>query len=541
MRFTDQVGDRTLVKLMTDGILLAEIQRDRLLRRYDTLIIDEAHERSLNIDFLLGYLTSLLPRRPDLKLIVTSATIDTERFAAPLRCPGRRGVGPHLPGRGPLPARRVATSEAADQVDGDRGIARSTSCGREGPGDVLVFLSRRAGDPRHRRGAAATPDLPGTEILPLYARLSAAEQHRVFRPHQGRRIVLATNVAETSLTVPGIRYVVDPGTARISRYSRRTKVQRLPIEAISQASANQRAGRCGRVAPGICIRLYSEDDFDARPEFTEPEILRTNLASVILQMAALGLGDVAAFPFVDPPDARAIRDGVALLEELGALRGRTARLDPARAAAWPACRSTPASAAWSSRPTPTAACARCWSSRPPCRSRTRGSARPARRPRPTSCTPASPTPTRTSWPCSTSGATCETRAAGAVRRNQFRRLCRAEYLNYCGCGSGRTSCASSARSPAELGVRRNRQPADADAIHRSLLAGLLSHIGMYDRTTREHVGARQARFPSAPGSALPRRRRPGSWPPSWSRPTGCGPAWSPASNPSGPSSWPATW
>jgi len=318
VRFTDKGGDRTLVRVMTDGILLAELQRDRLLSRYDTIIVDEAHERSLNIDFILGYLRQLLPRRPDLKVIVTSATIDTEKFAAHF------GDAPIIEVSGrtyPVEIRYDPVVDDEDDAGRDQITAICDAVAaleREPPGDVLVFLS---GEREIRDTAQALTDLhlKATEVLPLYARLSAAEQHRIFTPHPGRRIVLATNVAETSLTVPGIRYVVDAGTARISRYSRRTKVQRLPIEPVSQAAANQRAGRCGRVAPGICIRLYSEEDFLSRPEYTEPEILRTNLASVILQMSALGLGDVAAFPFVEPPDSRAIKDGMALLEELGAL------------------------------------------------------------------------------------------------------------------------------------------------------------------------------------------------------------------------------
>ncbi|MGH8917232.1 MAG: helicase-related protein, partial [Actinomycetes bacterium] len=348
--FTDRVSDTTLVRVMTDGILLAEIQRDRMLRRYDTLIIDEAHERSLNIDFLLGYLKALLPRRPDLKVLITSATIDTARFSAHFDdAPVVQVTGRSYPVEvryrpldwaddDPAVDGAAAAPEDDDPRDQTQAIVDAVAelsaegpsgplSGASGPGDILVFLSgeREIRDTADALSKAA-PD-PGsggrrdqTEILPLYARLSAAEQQRVFQPHPGRRVVLATNVAETSLTVPGIRYVVDPGTARISRYSRRTKVQRLPIEPISQASANQRAGRCGRVAPGICIRLYAADDFAGRPEFTEPEILRTNLASVILQMAAIGLGNVAAFPFVDPPDHRAIADGMALLHELGALR-----------------------------------------------------------------------------------------------------------------------------------------------------------------------------------------------------------------------------
>ncbi|CAM4228606.1 ATP-dependent RNA helicase HrpA [Nocardia ninae] len=338
VRFTDHASDRTLIKLMTDGILLAEIQRDRLLRRYDTIIIDEAHERSLNIDFLLGYLKQLLPRRPDLKVIITSATIDPELFArhfadengapAPIVEVSGRSYPVELRYR-PLSLELPGADDEDDEdtrvVDRDPVDAIGdavTELFAEGDGDVLVFLS---GEREIRDTADALRDLklPRTEILPLYARLSTAEQHRVFAPHPGRRVVLATNVAETSLTVPGIRYVIDPGTARISRYSMRTKVQRLPIEPVSQASARQRAGRCGRVADGICIRLYSEDDFESRPAFTEPEILRTNLAAVILQMTALGLGDIENFPFVEAPDKRAIRDGIALLEELGALGRRT--------------------------------------------------------------------------------------------------------------------------------------------------------------------------------------------------------------------------
>ncbi|MFC4374660.1 ATP-dependent RNA helicase HrpA [Nocardia halotolerans] len=338
VRFTDQASDRTLVKLMTDGILLAEIQRDRMLRRYDTIIIDEAHERSLNIDFLLGYLKQLLPKRPDLKVIITSATIDPELFARHFAdAQGAPAPIVEVSGRSfPVELRYRPLSlelPAADDEDETRVVDRDptdaiadavTELFAEGDGDVLVFLS---GEREIRDTADTLRDLKlaRTEIVPLYARLSAAEQHKVFAPHTGRRVVLATNVAETSLTVPGIRYVIDPGTARISRYSMRTKVQRLPIEPVSQASARQRSGRCGRVADGIAIRLYSEDDYESRPAFTEPEILRTNLAAVILQMTALGLGDIESFPFVEAPENRAIRDGIALLEELGALAHGSAK------------------------------------------------------------------------------------------------------------------------------------------------------------------------------------------------------------------------
>ncbi|AZI57080.1 DUF3418 domain-containing protein [Nakamurella antarctica] len=363
IRFGDHTGPSTLVKLMTDGILLAEIGRDRMLSRYDTIIIDEAHERSLNIDFLLGYLAELLPRRPDLRVIITSATIDPERFSnhfagAPIvEVSGRtfpveiryRPYGADADdadaddvneggdeddaggleasiNAGPVP-QKSAPSQQSRPREAERDQA-SAICeavdelSLAGDGDILVFLSgeREIRDTAEvLRGHLATK--PGvTEVLPLYGRLSAADQHKVFSGHRGRRVVLATNVAETSLTVPGIRYVIDPGTARISRYSLRTKVQRLPIENVSQASAGQRAGRCGRVADGICIRLYSETDFASRAEYTDPEITRTSLASVILRMASLDLGDITSFPFLDPPDSRQIGDGITLLTELGALQ-----------------------------------------------------------------------------------------------------------------------------------------------------------------------------------------------------------------------------
>lgn len=336
VRFTDQTNERTLVKLMTDGILLAETQHDPDLERYEAIIIDEAHERSLNIDFLLGYLKRLIERRPDLKIIITSATIDVERFAAHFAMPNEEGV------RCPAPVVQVSgrtypvevhyrplVREADDEEDRtlQEGILHAMeeieSIEREkrwfsGPRDVLVFLPGER-EIRETADTLRRADLKHTEILPLYARLSNAEQNRVFQSHSGRRIVLSTNVAETSLTVPGIRYVIDPGLVRISRYSYRAKVQRLPIEPVSQASADQRKGRCGRVAEGVCIRLYSEEDFLSRPEFTEPEIQRTNLASVILSMLSLKLGDIEAFPFVDAPDSRFIKDGFRLLFELGAV------------------------------------------------------------------------------------------------------------------------------------------------------------------------------------------------------------------------------
>jgi len=322
VRFNDQVGENTRVKLMTDGILLAEIQQDRWLRQYDTLIIDEAHERSLNIDFILGYLRQLLPKRPDLKLVITSATIDPQRFsrhfyATPIIEVSGRNY--------PVDVRYRPIVDQGDERDRDQLQAIVDAVHeleREKPGDILIFMSAER-EIHETAEALKKQNLRHTEVLPLYARLSHHKQNRVFHPSRGamlRRIILATNVAETSLTVPGIKYVIDPGYARISRYSFRTKVQRLPIEAISQASANQRKGRCGRVSEGICIRLYSEQDFLSRLPFTDPEILRTNLASVILQMTAIGLGDIKAFPFIDPPDKRNIQDGVRLLVELGAIR-----------------------------------------------------------------------------------------------------------------------------------------------------------------------------------------------------------------------------
>ena len=325
VRFTDQVSEQTHIKLMTDGILLAEIQHDRLLTQYDTIIIDEAHERSLNIDFILGYLKQLLPRRPDLKVIITSATIDPQRFSrhfnqAPVIEVSGRTYPVEVRYRPLFEDKKSDGKESGDERDELQGIFDAVEeLAREGLGDILIFMNGER-EIRDTADALRKLNLRDTEVLPLYARLSNAEQNKVFQQHAGRRIVLATNVAETSLTVPGIRYVIDPGTARISRYSWRTKVQRLPIEPVSQASANQRKGRCGRVADGICIRLYSEEDFNNRPAFTDPEILRTNLASVILQMLALGLGNMEAFPFVEPPESRHIKDGLTLLKELEAVR-----------------------------------------------------------------------------------------------------------------------------------------------------------------------------------------------------------------------------
>ncbi|MEO6121322.1 MAG: ATP-dependent RNA helicase HrpA [Acidimicrobiales bacterium] len=508
VRFTDKVGAATLVKVMTDGILLAEIPRDRLLLRYDTIIVDEAHERSLNVDFLLGYLKQLLPQRPDLKVIVTSATIDTERFSAHF------GGAPVVEVSGrtyPVEMRyRPIVEEAADTGrDQVQAVCDAVAELRgEVRGDILVFLSGQR-EIRDTADALAALDLPATELLPLYARLSVAEQHRVFLPHPGRRVVLATNVAETSLTVPGIRYVVDAGTARISRYNRRTKVQRLPIEAVSQASANQRAGRCGRVAPGICIRLYDEEDLRGRPEFTEPEILRTNLASVILQMAALGLGEVAAFPFLDPPDGRAIADGVALLHELGALD----MADDGATGATGAPRLTPLGRRLARLPLDPRL------GRMVLESDAQGCVRevmviaaglsiqdPRERPA-ESRQAADEMHRRFADPDSDFLAYLKLwdhlrEQQKALSSNQFRKLCRAGYLNHLRVREWQDIYSQLRQAAAGLGIRTHAEAGRSDAIHRSLLAGLLSHLGLRDGDSREYLGARQARFAVAPGSAV---------------------------------------
>lgn len=532
VRFTDQVSDRTLVKLMTDGILLAEIQRDRRLLRYDTLILDEAHERSLNIDFLLGYLRELLPRRPDLKVIVTSATIEPQRFAAHF---GGADGGLSVPivevsGRSyPVEIRyrplEVAVSPGTDDDpdDPDHEIVRTGTRDEieaiidaigeleaEPPGDVLVFLS---GEREIRDTAEALTGLRNTEVLPLYARLPTAEQQKVFAPHTGRRVVLATNVAETSLTVPGIRYVVDPGNARISRYSRRLKVQRLPIEPISQASAAQRAGRCGRLAPGVCIRLYSERDFAARPRYTDPEILRTNLAAVLLQMAALQLGAppgyVENFPFLDPPDRRSIRDGVQLLQELGAFDRDGAITDLGRRLA-----------------------------RLPVDPRL---GRMILQAQTEGCVPqvlvlaaALTIPDPRERPADREEAARQRHARFAdensdfmsylnlwnylreqrreLSGNAFRRLCRDEFLHYLRIREWQDLVGQLRSIARDLGLAASGveyDDVDPARIHAALLAGLLSHVGMRREDAREYLGARNSRFVLAPGSVLTKR------PPRW--------------------------
>ncbi|MFV0135016.1 ATP-dependent RNA helicase HrpA [Streptomyces sp. HMX87] len=508
VRFTDQVDpDGTFVKLMTDGILLAEIQTDRELRAYDTIIIDEAHERSLNIDFLLGYLAQLLPKRPDLKVVITSATIDPERFSRHF------GDAPIIEVSGrtyPVEVRyRPLLEEDGDDADRDQITAITDAVEElmaEGPGDILVFLSGER-EIRDTADALEKKKYRFTEVLPLYARLSHAEQHRVFQPHTGRRIVLATNVAETSLTVPGIKYVIDPGFARISRYSHRTKVQRLPIEPISQASANQRKGRCGRTSDGICIRLYSEDDFDARPEFTDAEILRTNLASVILQMTAAGLGDIEKFPFIDPPDHRNIRDGVQLLQELGALdpgqkdvrkrlteTGRKLAqlpVDPRLArmvleADKNGCvREVMVIAAALSIQDPRER---------PADKQTQADQQHAR------------------FKDETSDFLAYLNLWRYIREQQkergsssFRRMCKQEYLNFLRIREWQDIYTQLRTVAKQMGIHIDDQDAPADRIHVSLLAGLLSHVGMKDvkdGNKNEYVGARNAKFAIFPGSAL---------------------------------------
>ena len=582
VRFTDEVSEHTLIKLMTDGILLAEIQNDPLLRRYDTLIIDEAHERSLNIDFILGYLARLLPQRPDLKVIITSATIDSERFAAHFGVEGRPAPIIEVSGRTypveiryrpldgvePEPdssqtnsaAASASTDEPRDQVTGILDAVDELMA--LGPGDILVFL---AGERDIRDTEAALIDhlgpryaanessarLPGSvEIIPLYSRLSAAAQHRVFEKHRLRRIVLATNVAETSLTVPSIRYVIDPGVARISRYSNKTKVQRLPIEPISQASANQRSGRCGRVADGVAIRLYSQTDFEGREPYTEPEILRTSLASVILQMAALRLGNVADFPFIDPPDRRAIADGVALLTEIGAISTNSKSIhEPRLTAIGHQLARLPIDPRLG---------------RMLLEANKRGCASEVMvivsalsiqdvRERPLDAQEAADAMHRRLADPTSDFLTylnfwryLRTQSRD-LSGSAFRRMCRHEYLHYLRirewrdvynqlaqlarplginaqnielptrasiraasdrlvAGSHAAGMANADVADAVVALGQSADTPDADAIHQSLLVGLLSNLGNYDERRREYAGARATHFTIWPGSGLRRKQ-----------------------------------
>lgn len=536
VRFTDKTSKQSRVKLMTDGILLAELQRDRMLRRYDTIIIDEAHERSLNIDFLLGYLRQLLPKRPDLKLVITSATIDVDRFAKHFDAPVVEVSGRTYP----VEVRyRPLMDLPEDDEDGEPIVRDQTEAivdavrelSAEGPGDILVFLPGEREIRDTAEALAPLGDAPsgghprGVDVLPLYSRLSAAEQHRVFAPATGsrRRVVLATNVAETSLTVPGIRYVIDTGVARISRYSARTKVQRLPIEPISQASANQRSGRCGRVAAGIAIRLYAEEDFEARPEFTDPEILRTNLASVILQMTSLGLGDIARFPFVEPPDRRNVQAGVQLLEELGAVSAkgdltkvgrRLARLpiDPRlgrmllEAERLGCVRDVLVIVAALSLQDPR--------ERP-------GADHPKEQ--------AQADQLHARFKAEGSDFLTLLNLWNHLRQQQkelsgsaFRRMCKREFLNYLRVREWQEFVAQLRQVTKEMGVRLEApsDTPDAEGIHQALLSGLLSHIGLLEEREkpkpgarkdgrrpgpREYLGARGARFAIFPGSGLARK------------------------------------
>jgi len=496
VRFHDQVSEATLVKVMTDGILLAEISRDRMLWAYDTIVIDEAHERSLTIDFLLGYLKQLLPQRPDLKLIITSATIDPERFSRHFN------DAPVLEVSGRTYPVEVRYRPPEPDVDQAQAICNAVDeLALAGPGDVLVFLSGER-EIRDTADALRASTDERTEIVPLYSRLSAAEQHRVFAPHTGRRIVLATNVAETSLTVPGIRYVVDPGTARISRYSQRTKVQRLPIEAVSQASATQRAGRCGRVAEGICVRLYSEQDLLGRPEFTDPEILRTNLASVILQMTALGLGDLDAFPFVEPPDHRNVRDGVQLLDELGALDGRGGLTRTGRALAQlpvdPRLARMVVEAERLGCVREVLVIAAALSIQDP-------------RERPTDAQQAAnqmharfvdPSSDFLTWLNLWEHVRDSQRELGS---SAFRRLCRREFLNHLRIREWQDLHSQLRRVVRHLDLAHDNAPAPPAQVHQALLAGLLSHVGLRDADKRDYVGARGARFAVVRDSALAKK------------------------------------
>ena len=504
VRFSDRSGPDTLVRLMTDGLLLAEIRRDRSLRRYDTIIVDEAHERSLNIDFLLGHLARILPRRPDLKLIITSATIDPERFSrhfggAPIVEVSGRTYPVEVrysPLAGPDGSERDQTDAIGDAVE---------ELLREPSGDVLVFLSgeREIRDTADALAARLRSDI---DILPLYSRLSTREQQRVFRPHEGRRVVLATNVAETSLTVPGIRYVVDPGTARISRYSARLKVQRLPIEPVSQASADQRKGRCGRTSDGICVRLYAEEDFDGRPRFTDPEILRTNLASVLLQMAAAGLGDVEDFPFLDPPDRRQVRDGVRLLQELAAFDDAE-RLTPLgrRLAQLPVDPRLGRMVLEADRlgcAGEVIVIAAALSIQDP-------RERPAEKREEADRHHARFAAEGSDFLAYVNLWSYVREQQRALSGNQFRKLCHGEFLHHLRVREWQDLVGQLRQAAKGVGITLTQEPAEPESIHTALLAGLLSQLGMRDPAKRDYLGARGARFALFPGSALARKQ------PSW--------------------------
>ena len=534
VRFNDQISDNTQIKLMTDGILLAEIQTDRFLNQCSCLIIDEAHERSLNNDFILGYLKQLLPRRPDLKVIITSATIDVERFSKHFNnAPIIEVSGRTYPVE--VRYRPVAEEDDQDQLQGILNAVDELQA--EGRGDILIFMNGER-EIRDTAEALQKQNLKHTEILPLFARLSAQEQNKIFHPSGLNRIVLATNVAETSLTVPGIKYVIDPGTARISRYSYRTKVQRLPIEPISQASANQRKGRCGRVSEGICIRLYSEEDFNNRPEFTDPEILRTNLASVILQMTALGLDDIEAFPFVDAPDKRHIQDGVKLLEELGAIQPKKYK---SRDGARLPTRAKDVSA--NKNGTRYETCAieseekkQGWELTPIGRQLAQLPVDPRLakmllsavdfgsvyevmiivsalsiqdpRERPTDKQQASDEKHRrfadkkSDFLAFLNLWNYVQAQQKELTKNQFRRQCQKDFLNYLRIREWQDIYQQIRLAVREMGLPINSEKAEYQQIHTALLSGLLSHIGLKEAEKQQYLGARNAHFAIFPNSVL---------------------------------------
>ena len=536
VRFNDQISDNTQIKLMTDGILLAEIQTDRFLNQYSCLIIDEAHERSLNNDFILGYLKQLLPRRPDLKVIITSATIDVERFSKHFNnAPIIEVSGRTYPVE--VRYRPVAEEDDQDQLQGILNAVDELQA--EGRGDILIFMNGER-EIRDTAEALQKQNLKHTEILPLFARLSAQEQNKIFHPSGLNRIVLATNVAETSLTVPGIKYVIDPGTARISRYSYRTKVQRLPIEPISQASANQRKGRCGRVSEGICIRLYSEEDFNNRPEFTDPEILRTNLASVILQMTALGLDDIEAFPFVDAPDKRHIQDGVKLLEELGAIQPKKIKSYKHDGARFPT-HAKDVSA--NKNGTRYETCAieseekkQGWELTPIGRQLAQLPVDPRLakmllsavdfgsvyevmiivsalsiqdpRERPTEKQQASDEKHRrfvdkkSDFLAFLNLWHYVQEQQKALTKNQFRRQCQKDFLNYLRIREWQDIYQQIRLAVREMGLPINSEKAEYQQIHTALLSGLLSHIGLKEAEKQQYLGARNAHFAIFPNSVL---------------------------------------
>ncbi|HHF6902648.1 TPA: ATP-dependent RNA helicase HrpA [Haemophilus influenzae] len=502
VRFNDQISDNTQIKLMTDGILLAEIQNDRFLNQYSCLIIDEAHERSLNNDFILGYLKQLLPRRRDLKLIITSATIDVERFSKHFNnAPIIEVSGRTYPVE--VRYRPVVEEDDQDQLQGILNAVDELQA--ESRGDILIFMNGER-EIRDTAEALQKQNLKHTEILPLFARLSAQEQNKIFHPSGLNRIVLATNVAETSLTVPGIKYVIDPGTARISRYSYRTKVQRLPIEPISQASANQRKGRCGRVSEGICIRLYSEEDFNSRPEFTDPEILRTNLASVILQMTALGLDDIEAFPFVDAPDKRHIQDGIKLLEELGAfemvrtkagekrLLTRVGR-QLAQLPVDPRLAKMILSAVNFGCVYEMMIIVSALSIQDP-------------RERPQEKQQASDEKHRRFADKKSDFLAFLNlwyylqEQQKALSKNQFRRQCQKDFLNYLRIREWQDIYHQIRLTVREMGLPINSEKAEYQQIHTALLSGLLSHIGLKEAEKQQYLGARNAHFAIFPNSVL---------------------------------------